>query len=196
MMMARSEYERLWHTLVWRGGLMVALGVAAVWWPEPVLVAALLAVGAIASLLGIYEVTVGAALPRGSTGRPVVVAHGLVTLAFGLMTVGAPALSLSLALAITIGWLLLYAGVTIGAAMISKFSRRLRATLWVWGSLNVVFAAVVALFPEATIFALLVFGAAYAALNGAWQVAVGLWLRHQVRSWGAPQPHVIAVAVP
>ncbi len=196
MVTVRSEYQRLWHTLVWRGGLMVVLGVAAVWWPEPVLVAALLLVGALASLMGIYEVSIGAVLPRGTTGRTVVVAHGLVTLAFGLMTVGAPALPLFLSLPIVIGWLLVYTGMAVGTAVISKLSRRLRAALYAWGAINVLLAVVVALYAEATIFALLVFGAAYAALYGAWQVAVGLWLRHELRGWGMPGPHVIAVAAP
>jgi len=196
MTTARSEYQRLWHTLVGRGGVMVVLGVAAVWWPEPVLVAALLSVGVLASLFGIYEVSIGAALPRGTTGRTVVVADGILTLAFGLMTVGAPALPLFLSLPIVIGWLLLYTGVAVGTAMISKLSRRLRVTLYAWGAINVLLAVIVALYAEATIFALLVFGGAYAALYGAWQVAVALWLRHEVRGWSMPGPHVIAVAAP
>jgi len=120
-----------------------------------------------------------------------VTVHGFLTLAFGLMTVGAPALSLYVAVPIVIGWLLLHAGVAIGAAMISKLSWRLRAITCVWGGINVIIAVVAALYPEGTIFALLVFGAAYAALFGVWQMAVGLWLRHELRSWGPPEPHVV-----
>lgn len=194
MIMARSEYQRLWHTLVVRGSLMVALGVVAMLWPEPVLVDALLAVGLLASLLGIYEASIGATLPRGTPGRTVVTLHGLVTLAFGLMTVGAPPVSLALGLAVVTGWLLLYAGVAFGAAVISKLSWLVRAMLATCGFVNVVLALMVALYPDRTIFILLFFGAAYAALFGAWQVAVGLWLRRQTHDWRRAGHHAIATA--
>jgi len=194
MITARSEYRRLWHTFVWRGGLMVALGLAAMMWPEPVLVDALLAVGVLASLLGIYELWIGATLPRQASGRWLVMLHGGATLAFGLMTAGAPPLSLFLALAITCGWLFLYAGLAIGAAIISTLSWRVRAALVAWGGVNVLLALTAVLYPEATIFALLFFGAAYAALFGAWQVVVGLWLRRQIRDWRHVGRHAMATA--
>jgi len=148
----------------------------------------------LASLLGIYEVSIGGTLPRRAPGRAFVIVHGAATLAFGLMTVGAPAVPLFLALSIVTAWLLLYAGVAFSAAIMSTFSWPTRTILLSWGLVNVALALIVALYPEGTIFALVFFGAGYAALFGAWQVAMGLWLRRQMHGWGRAGPHAIATA--
>ena len=61
--------------------------------------------------------------------------------------------------------------------MILKPARKIRVALVTWGGIDVLLAVVVAIYPAATIFSFLFFGAVYAALFGIWQVAVGVRIR-------------------
>lgn len=173
----RKELSRLSVTLLWRGVAFTILGVAAVIWPEPILIGALLTVGLLATLLGIYEMTIAASIRRRTSRWWLVLSHGVLSLGFGLLTVGASALSFRFALAVVMAWLLAYGCVAWSAAVILKPGRKIRVALVTWGVINVLLAMVVALYPAATIFSFLFFGAVYAALFGIWQTAVGIWLR-------------------
>lgn len=173
----RKELSRLSVTLLWRGVAFTILGVAAVIWPEPILIGALLTVGLLATLLGIYEMTIAASIRRRTSRWWLVLSHGVLSLGFGLLTVGASALSFRFALAVVMAWLLAYGCVAWSAAVILKPGRKIRVALVTWGGINVLLAMVVALYPAATIFSFLFFGAVYAALFGIWQTAVGIWLR-------------------
>ncbi len=173
----RKELSRLSVTLLWRGVAFTILGVAAVIWPEPILIGALLTVGLLATLLGIYEMTIAASIRRRTSRWWLVLSHGVLSLGFGLLTVGASALSFRFALAVVMAWLLAYGCVAWSAAVILKPGRKIRVALVTWGVVNVLLAMVVALYPAATIFSFLFFGAVYAALFGIWQTAVGIWLR-------------------
>jgi uncharacterized membrane protein HdeD (DUF308 family) len=89
----RKELGRLSDTLLWRGVAFTMLGVAALIWPEPILVGALLTVALLAALLGLYEMTIAASIRRRTSRWWLVLAHGVLSLGFGLLTVGASALS-------------------------------------------------------------------------------------------------------
>jgi len=173
----RKELGRLSDTLLWRGVAFTMLGVAALIWPEPILIGALLTVGLLATLLGLYEMTIAASIRRRTSRWWLVLAHGVLSLGFGLLTVGASALSFRFALAVVMLWLIAYAGVAWSAAVILRPGRRIRAALFTWGGINVLLAVVVAIYPAATIFSFLFFGAVYAAMFGVWQIAAGVSLR-------------------
>jgi uncharacterized membrane protein HdeD (DUF308 family) len=178
----RQELRRLWHTLVWRGGAMLLLGVGALVWPEDVLIVAMVSVGIIAALFGLYEITVAASVRRRTPAWTLILLHGTTVLLFGAMTVGAPGLSLRVALSLTAGWLLMYAALAVTLTILIWQVRAVRWSLIIWAGLDIALALVAVVFPEATIFALLYFGAAYAAAFGAWQVGAGLWLRYALRN--------------
>jgi len=173
----RKELGRLSDTLLWRGVAFAMLGVAALIWPEPILIGALLTVGLLATLLGLYEMTIAASIRRRTSRWWLVLAHGVLSLGFGLLTVGASAISFRFALAVVMLWLIAYAGVAWSAAVILRPGRRIRAALFTWGGINVLLAVVVAIYPAATIFSFLFFGAVYAAMFGVWQIAAGVSLR-------------------
>ena len=173
----RKELGRLSDTLLWRGVAFTMLGVAALIWPEPILIGALLTVGLLATLLGLYEMTIAASIRRRTSRWWLVLAHGVLSLGFGLLTVGASAVSFRFALAVVMLWLIAYAGVAWSAAVILRPGRRIRAALFVWGGIDVLLAVVVAIYPAATIFSFLFFGAVYAAMFGVWQIAAGVSLR-------------------
>jgi uncharacterized membrane protein HdeD (DUF308 family) len=173
----RKELGRLSETLLWRGVAFTMLGVAALIWPEPILVGALLTVGLLAALLGLYEMTIAASIRRRTSRWWLVLAHGVLSVGFGLLTVGASALSFRFALAMVMAWLIAYAGIAWSASVIVRPGRKIRVALFAWGGIDILLAVVVAVYPAATIFSFLFFGALYAALFGIWQIAAGVWLR-------------------
>jgi uncharacterized membrane protein HdeD (DUF308 family) len=181
MITARQELRRLWHTLVGRGALMLVLGLGAVIWPEDVLIAAMILVGVIATLFGLYEITIALSIRTKTSGWTLILLHGLTVLSFGALTLGGPGLTLRVALAVTSAWMLAYAALAITAGILFWQLRAMRWALLAWAAFDVVLAFVSVLFPEATIFALLYFGAVYAAAFGAWQIVAGLWLRRTIK---------------
>lgn len=188
-----KELRRLAHSLLLRGAAMLALGLSAIIWPEPVLIAAMFTVGVIAALFGLYEVSIAIAIRRRTARWWIVLAHGAATFMFGLLSVGGPGLSLPLALLVIAGWFMLYALIALTSAMMAPPTSALRRTLIAWGCLDAGLAVLTLAYPAATIFALLFFGAVYAALFGAWQLAEGLWLRKQLQRQGS-HSHVAVFA--
>ena len=81
------------------------------------------------------------------------------------------------ALAVVTGWLILYAALAWHTATVVWDRRIARVSLIALGAVNIVLA-ILAAYPEGTVFALLFFGAAFASFFGAWQLAIALWLRH------------------
>ena len=183
----QRDAQRLSRTLIWRGALMFLLGACAVVWPKEVLIVAMIAVALIATLFGLYEIYVAVTLRRSTPRWWLVLLHGLASLAFASLTVGAPAQSIRLWLAVIAAWLLLYGGAALCAAALVDTLRPFRRALIAWGCIDVLIAIFAVLYPNATIMGLLYFGAAYAALFGGWQLALGLWLRGSVERF-APHP--------
>lgn len=180
MSMTQNEFRRIWHALTARGAAMLLLGLGAVLWPEQILVAGLILVGVLATLSGIYELSIAAALRRYTIHWRVALLDGIASMLFGGLTMGVARLSHFAALAVTTGWLLLCAGFAWHTSTIVRPRRVARLSLLAFGAINVLLA-ILAAYPQGTVFALLFFGAAYAAWYGAWQLAVGLWLRHWLR---------------
>lgn len=160
---------------------MLALGLGAVVWPEQILILAMMVVGLVATVFGLYEISIAFAIRRRTTRWWFVLMHGLASLAFAGLSVGAPGVSLRVALVVIAVWFLFYAALAFGAATLVQTTPTIRRALIAWGAFDVGLALLALLFPAATIFALLFFGAVYAALFGAWQLAAGLWLRRTVR---------------
>ena len=160
---------------------MLVLGLGALIWPEDVLIFAMVSVGIIAALFGLYEITVAASIRRRTPAWTLILIHGAAVLLFGAMTVGAPGLSLRIALSFTAGWLLMYAALAVTVSILVWQVRAVRWVLIAWAGFDMVLALIAVVYPEATIFALLYFGAAFAAAFGAWQIGAGLWLRYALR---------------
>lgn len=176
-----KEFGHLSQTLVWRGAAMLALGLAAVVWPEQILILAMLIVGIVATVFGLYEISIAFAIRRRAPRWWLVLVHGVTSIAFGGLSVGSPSVSLRVALIVIAIWFLVYAGLAFSAAILIRSFPFIRRALLTWGFVDVGLAIVTLLFPAMTIFAVLFGGAVYAALFGAWQLAAGLWLRRAVR---------------
>jgi uncharacterized membrane protein HdeD (DUF308 family) len=179
MSVTQHELRHVWRVLGVRGFAIFVLALAAVIWPEQLLVGALILVGVIATLSGIYELSSAATLrPRTAYWRTAF-ADGVMSVLFGAMTMGVARLSHFAALAVVTGWLILYAGLAWHTAGVVWERRVARVSLIAWGAVNIVLA-ILAVYPEGSVFALLLFGAAYASFFGVWQLAIALWLRHSL----------------
>ena len=180
MISVKREVGRLSHTLVWRGALMLLLALGAVARPEEALVPALLFVGGIAALAGVYEMSIAVSIRSRAPHWRLVLADGAASLGFGMLTVGATGVDLRAALAAIAAWLVLYAAIAARAARLVGAGPA-RWMLILWAGLDVGLAVLVVAYREATVFALLFLGAAYAAAFGAWQLGLGIWLRSELR---------------
>ena len=179
---------RLSRILFWRGMTLVLLGVAAVLWPQQMMLVAILAVGAIAVIFGGSELAVAMTLRRYSTWWPLIALHGSVVLAFGLITVGAPGFGLTLTMLLLGSWLVVYAGIAFTTGVFVWDTRPARWALFTWGIVDIVVATLVLLNPGITLIVLLISGALYAMLFGAWQMTAGLWCLHASRLVSVHQP--------
>ena len=181
MISMSKELGHLSHTLVWRGAAMLAFGLAAIIWPEQILIVAMMAVGIVATSFGLYEISIAFAIRRRTARWWLVLAHGAGSVAFGGLSVGMPGVSLRVALVVIATWFLFYAGVAYRTLSLLDHARIARRALLAWIVFDVGLAMLALFYPAATIFALLFFGAVYAALFGAWQIAAGLWLRRTLQ---------------
>lgn len=171
------ELRRLSNVFVARGVLLLLLGLGALVWPETFLLTAMMLVGIIAVLFGIYEISIALVIRRQQSEWRIVATHGIAVVLFGLMTVGAPGLPSFVALAVVAAWFFLYASVMLVGAAVPWPMGGARRALVVCGVVDIVVAALTVLYPVGTMLALLGFGAIYAALFGLWHIALGGWLR-------------------
>jgi uncharacterized membrane protein HdeD (DUF308 family) len=163
---------------VWsvRGGLMLTLGTFAAAWPESILVPALLAVGVICELAGLYQVGVALSLRSRVACWLLALVDGLMAIAFGLLTVGVAAPELRWTLVLISTWLLCYAAVAWRATTWLPHTSPARRGGFVWVYINAALGILIVSYPGTTIFVVLYLGAVYAAIQGAWYLAVGIYL--------------------
>ena len=187
MVPVKQEMTRLSHTLVWRGLLIAILGASAVVFPELVLIPALLAVGAVAMLSGIYEISIAVSVRAHAARWRLVLSHGFASVTFGMLTMAVAAPKLRWALVATSAWLVFYASIAWRAAKVAPVKSRAGTAARALACLHAGLAFFT-LYPAATIFGLLFLGGAYATAFGVWQFAVGVWLRRR--------PHVLTGECP
>ena len=163
--------------LVGRGLVMLVLGGVAVRWPESTIVPALLAGTAVLAASGVYEVTVALARRHRSPRWPVWLFDGLACVAFALVTLGFPALTMETAMRLIAAWFILYAAFCASLSVLLWPRRSAGVSLAIWSAMNLALGilALVMFKPGFTL--VLYAGAAYAATFGAAQLIAGVWLR-------------------
>ena len=171
------ETNRFSATLLARGVLLVFLGIAAISWPDRVLVGAMITAAAALALLGLFEMVIALRTRKATRGWILPMSNGAACVGFALLTLAFPGLSLGLTLALVAVWLMLYASLTGALALALWPMRRTRLTLLAWTLFNASLAAAAITAPQTTIFTLLYVGAGYSVAFGALQVASGMWIR-------------------
>lgn len=174
------EVTRLARLLLWRGLAVLLLGVAALFWPQQLMVVSIFSVGTIAAMFGSFEAVLGLTMRHLSEWWRLITLHGSLVLAFGVITVGAPGLGLELAMDLLAAWLLLYGVLAFTTGVAVWESRFVRSALFVWSALSLVVSTLIVLNPGVTLVPLLLAGAWYAIVFGAWQVLAGLWCRRSL----------------
>lgn len=164
------------HVFIARGALFLTCGMVAVAWPEQALIPALLIVAAFGVLGGMYELSI-AIMKTTAPGRRLIIGHSLAMVVFGLLTAGVTGPEWPIPLIATMLWLLIYAGICLSA--ITVLPKTPVKTLAAFGVFNALLAILIDTLPDANVFALLYFGAMYAAALGAFQLGVAWWLTHR-----------------
>ena len=173
----RTETRRLSLAFVVSGSATLALGVLALALPEQTLIAGMLTVGLIAVLAGLNQILTAVSIRSRAPNWRLLLMHGLLSLTFGLLTVGATALSLSVLLGAIALWLAVRSVLAARLAF-EAASRRVRWALWASATLDLCIAIGLVVLPAVSIFQYLFFGAVYAVVFGASQLVAGLALRH------------------
>ena len=172
----RGETRWLALTLMLSGAVTLAVGVLALALPEETLIPSMLAVGLIAALSGLNQIVSAASLRGRLPVWPLFAAHGVLALVFGVLTVGATALTLSMAYLIVATWLVAHSMLAAKLATLTT-GRGLRLALQAVAAVDVGGAILLLALPGVSVFQYLFFGAMYAALFGASQLVAGIRLR-------------------
>jgi uncharacterized membrane protein HdeD (DUF308 family) len=112
--------------------------------------------------------------------------HGVALVGFALLTFACFQVPFRTGMLLIALWLTLYCMLTGGLALALWPMRRTRWALLAWTGVNLIVAAVAVAYAGATVFALLLFGAVYATMFGAFQIASGVWVRRIVLPHVAP----------
>jgi uncharacterized membrane protein HdeD (DUF308 family) len=173
----RRETRWLSLTFIISGSVTLAVGALAIALPEETLIPSMLAVGLIAVLSGLNQMLSAASMRSRVAVWRLLFAHGVLAFVFGALTVGATALTLSMAYLVVAAWLLAHSLLAVRLTSTTT-SRGLRWALNVTAALDISGAILLLALPAVSIFQYLFFGASYAALFGASQLIAGLRLRH------------------
>ena len=173
----RRETRWLSFTLTISGAVTLAVGVLALALPEETLIPSMLAVGLIAVLSGLNQILTAASLRTRLPVWRLLAAHGVLAFLFGALTVGATALTLSMAYLIVATWLIAHSMLAARIATATE-SRGLRLALHTIATVDIGGAILLVALPAVSVFQYLFFGAMYAALFGVSQLVTGIRMRH------------------
>jgi uncharacterized membrane protein HdeD (DUF308 family) len=175
---------RVAATLFWRGGLIAACAAVAVRWPTDGLVIAGAAVGVIAIAFGTLDIATVLGRGRTLSWWWALLLHGLLSVVFGLISLGAMALSRETMSMLFAGWLALAGVVALAVGLVARG----RGTAGIVGVAVFVASAagnLVVLTDQRVSASLLLYaGAAYAALLGITEVGLARWLRWRAAAVG------------
>jgi len=191
-----KEVHRLSRSLVASGSVTLALAMLAVAVPESTLVAGMLTVGLLAVLFGANQILTSTSIRDRASAWRLLLWHGVLSVLFGMLTVGATAMTFAMTLASVVAWLLGHAMLAIRIMRAMPVRRGVARALAAAALLDLAIAVLVVVVRPITILQFLFFGAVYAAVFGASQIAAGVamngaWLD---RSRALRTAHLRAIA--
>ena len=173
----RREARRLANSLVISGAIVLGLALIAMAVPERTLIGGMLIVGLLSVMVGLNQVLTSVSLKSQTRHWRLLLGHGILSVAFGMLTVGASALTFDLTVTTVALWLLAHAALALRIAMNTPVGRSIRRALLTLAGVDTTIAVLVIILPAVTIFQFLFFGAAYAAVFGGTQIVAGIHLR-------------------
>jgi len=171
-----SDLQRLSFTLLLRGAFVIPLAAVAIRWPEAALVLTMVVAGGVIGTLGIFELAAGLVSGTLPSTRRFFIGHGVVSIAFGILTASIPVATLETALALSTGWLALNAFFCLLLTARRWPDWRERLAILAWSLTNVVCAMALFLAPPPTMMGLLYALALYTFMLGVVQLAAATWI--------------------
>ena len=159
------------------GAVTLAVAVIALGFPESTLIGGMLLVGLLSVMFGLNQVLTSTSLRSRTRHWRLVLGHGILSVTFGLLTVGASALTFALTVTTVGAWLLAHGALAARIATNTPVRPWLRRALLTLAVFDTTTAILVVVLRAVTIFQFLFFGAVYAVLFGITQIIAGASLR-------------------
>lgn len=172
------DFERMSFTLYMRGAFAIPLAAVAIRWPEPALLLAVVAAGGVLGTFGIFELAAGLVSSSLPSTRWFFAGHGVVSIAFGILTASIPVASPETSLALSTGWLALNACFALLLAARRWENWRERLSILAWSLVNVACALALHIAPPPTTLALLYAAAFYTFMLGIAQIVAAAWIHN------------------
>ena len=179
------DFERLAFTLLLRGAFAIPLAAVAIRWREPTLLLAMVAAGGVIGTFGIFELAAGLVSSALPSTRWFFLGHGVVSIAFGVLTASIPVASHDIALALSTGWLAVNACFSLLLSVRRWEYPGERLAILLWSGINTACAVALYLQPPPTTLALLYAAALYTFMLGIVQLIAAAWIhRSKVEARG------------
>lgn len=160
-----------------RGAIALACGVAALAWPDELLLRAMLATAVLLAVSGAYEMGFAVRNRHSNRGWPLALADGAACFGMAVISVTVTAIPFHATMLLA-GWWLFACGVlALVLALAIWPMRRSRLAMLAWAGAQLALAAVALVDESADIVTLLYVGAAYTIGFGLFQLVAAQWMR-------------------
>ncbi len=170
--------SKYWWAVLLRGIFAVIFGVLAFGWPGETLAVMIILFGAWALVDGVFAFAYAFSRWEERDDRWLLFLEGVLGVVIGMITLTAPGVTEIALLFYIIAWSLATGVLKIIAAV--RLRHEIQGEFWLIlsGIASIVFAFILALFPAAGFLGLIWAIGTYAIIFGAFQIALGLKLRH------------------
>jgi uncharacterized membrane protein HdeD (DUF308 family) len=160
-----------------RGAIALACGVAALAWPDGILLRAMLATALVLAASGVYEMGFAWHNRHRNRGWPLALADGAACFGMAVISVTLTAVPFHVTMLLAAAWLFACGVLALLLALAIWPMRRSRLAMLAWSGVQLALAAF-ALFDEnADLVTLLYVGAAYTIGFGLFQIIAAKWMR-------------------
>lgn len=160
-----------------RGAIALACGVAALAWPDGLLLRAMLATAVLLAASGAYEMGFALRNRHRHRGWPLALADGAACFGMAVISVTVTAIPFHATMLLAAGWLLACGVLALLLALAIWPMRRSRLAMLAWSGAQLALAAVALVDASADIVTLLYVGAAYTIGFGIFQIVAAQWMR-------------------
>jgi uncharacterized membrane protein HdeD (DUF308 family) len=169
--------ERFASVLQVRGVIALVCGIAAVAWPDGLLLRAMLLTGLVLAASGAYEMAFALRNRHLNRGWPLALADGAACFGMAVISATLTAIPFHLTMMIASLWLSACGVVAILLALAVWPMRRTRLAMLAWAGAQLALAGFAAFDHKADLFTLLYVGAGYTIGFGVFQIAAARWMR-------------------
>lgn len=177
MLDASRSIGRFATVLQARGAIALACGVAALAWPDGLLLRAMLITAIVLAVSGLYEMGFAYHNRHLNRGWPLALSDGAACFGMALISATLTAISFHATMLLAAGWLFTCGVLAFLLAMAIWPMRRTRLAMLAWSGAQLALAAFALFDSSADLITLLYVGAAYTIGFGIFQIAAALWMR-------------------